>query len=274
MLYLERDQHLWRRRIIAPTAVLLLQAVCCVSLAATGMQQYIVRSWSADDGLPHNYILSLIQGRHGYLWVGTRSGLARFDGVRFTPVAWGPMKGSQIGSLCETRDGSLWIALEGHGLVRWNEHGMAEYTHNNGLNSNFVRAICEGENGTIWIATRGGLTRYRKGQFRTFTPKDGLAGPLAEALCADAEGNIWVGSSGGLNCIKDGAVTATLTTRDGLPANSVTALCTDHNGSLWIGTSEGLVVRAGGRIQTGSFPGKDGAADAGLTKSSVPIRGD
>jgi ligand-binding sensor domain-containing protein/signal transduction histidine kinase len=244
------NQHLWRRGTFVSTLVLLLQAVRCACFAEGGMQQYIARSWSSDDGLPHNYILAVLQSQDGYLWVGTRSGLARFDGVRFTPIDWAPIKGAQIGSLCEARDGSLWIALEGHGLLRWSEQGVAHYGPTNGLKSNFVRALCEGKDGSIWIASRGGLTRYHEGNFLTFTRADGLAGPLVEAVCEDPGGNLWAGTSEGLNCLKDEKVTATLTTRDGLPGNSITALCDDRKGNLWIGTSEGLAVLSAGRIQT------------------------
>src|SRR5687767_10284004 len=42
-----------------------------------------MRRWTAEDGLPKNTVLSLLQSRDGYLWIGTRDGLARFDGVRF-----------------------------------------------------------------------------------------------------------------------------------------------------------------------------------------------
>ena len=94
----DSNRPLWRHRTFVSVAVLLLQAACCASLAAGRVQQYIARSWSADDGLPHNYVFSVLQARDGYLWVGTRNGLARFDGVRFTPVDWGLMKGSIIGS--------------------------------------------------------------------------------------------------------------------------------------------------------------------------------
>ena len=244
----DSNRPLWRHRTFVSVAVLLLQAACCASFAAGRVQQYIARSWSADDGLPHNYVFSVLQARDGYLWVGTRNGLARFDGVRFTPVDWGLMKGSIIGGLCESRDGSLWVAVEGRGLLRWSDQGVSRHSPTNGLNSNFVRALCEARDGSIWIATRGGLTRFLDGKFHTLTQEDGLASMVVEALCEDAEGNLWAGTSGGLNCLKNGAVTATLTTRDGLPGRSVTALCADRQGNLWIGTSEGLAVRVGGKI--------------------------
>jgi ligand-binding sensor domain-containing protein/signal transduction histidine kinase len=249
MRLLDRNQHLWRQRILVSLVVLLLQAPRSASWATSGIQQYIARSWQADDGLLHNYVLAVMQSRDGYLWAGTRSGLARFDGVRFTRIDWGPVEDSVVGSLCAGRDGSLWIALEGHGVLRWTEQGVQRYSPTNGLNSNFVRAICEGKDGSIWLGTRGGLTHYREGEFRTFTREDGMAATLVEALCEDAAGNLWVGTSEGLNCFKDGAVTATLTTKDGLPGNSVTALCAGRKGNLWIGTSEGLVVRSAGKLQ-------------------------
>ncbi len=37
-----------------------------------------------DQGLPQISVLSITQGRRGYQWVGTQSGIARFDGNRFT----------------------------------------------------------------------------------------------------------------------------------------------------------------------------------------------
>src|ERR1035441_115994 len=39
-------------------------------------------------------------------------------------VYWGPIKGLGNGSLCEARDGSLWIGLEGSGLLRWKEPSL------------------------------------------------------------------------------------------------------------------------------------------------------
>ena len=251
MRLLDCNQHLWRRGIFVFALLLLLPAAPTASSATSGNQRYIARSWQADDGLPHNYVLTVMQARDGYVWVGTRSGLARFDGVRFTPIDWGPTKGLGIGNLCECKDGSLWISLEGNGILRWKDRTLFHYGRTNGLGSSFVRAICEGKDGTVWIATRAGLTRYREGEFHTLTREDGLAGTLVEALCEDADGNLWVGTSEGLSCLRAGAVTATLTTKDGLPGNSVTALCSDSRGVLWIGTSEGLVRRSGGQIQTG-----------------------
>ena len=45
---------------------------------------FIVDSWSTGEGLPQSSVISVIQTRDGYLWLGTLNGLVRFDGNRFT----------------------------------------------------------------------------------------------------------------------------------------------------------------------------------------------
>src|SRR5688572_17411303 len=40
--------------------------------------------WRQPQGLPQNSVITIIQTRDGYLWVGTKGGVARFDGARFT----------------------------------------------------------------------------------------------------------------------------------------------------------------------------------------------
>jgi len=46
--------------------------------------QYVANRWSIQDGLPQISALAIAQDRDGYIWVGTQSGVARFDGVHFT----------------------------------------------------------------------------------------------------------------------------------------------------------------------------------------------
>ena len=65
---------------------------------------YFIRAWQVENGLPQNKVTAVLQTRDGYLWLGTYSGLARFDGVKFkvfddnnTPE----LHSSRVTSLCE-----------------------------------------------------------------------------------------------------------------------------------------------------------------------------
>src|ERR1700748_1048531 len=86
--------------------------ICCG--AANGpLPEYTSQLWQIEDGLPHTIVQTLVQTHDGYIWVGTREGVVRFDGVRFTPFPL-PGKGPQPSITCisESRDQSLWIATE------------------------------------------------------------------------------------------------------------------------------------------------------------------
>jgi len=68
------------------TLVFLLQFAVVAGTQESAMP-FSLRRWTTEDGLPKNTVISLLQTHDGYLWVGTREGLARFDGVRFTVFA-------------------------------------------------------------------------------------------------------------------------------------------------------------------------------------------
>jgi len=44
---------------------------------------YYARTWTTDDGLPHNDVTHILQDRAGYVWLATLGGLTRFDGREF-----------------------------------------------------------------------------------------------------------------------------------------------------------------------------------------------
>lgn len=89
----------------------LQMSLSAVDSAPRPISQLVHTTWTAKDGAPTE-IIDLGQTSDGYLWLGTRSGLVRFDGVRFVPFA--PRGGDTIPSggvrrLLGTRDPSLWI---------------------------------------------------------------------------------------------------------------------------------------------------------------------
>ena len=82
---------------------------------------WLTRPWQTEEGLPDNSVNGLAQTEEGYLWVGTPTGLARFDGIHFeniplTNVVTMPNHG--IVTMLRGRHGALWLAMDRGALVR------------------------------------------------------------------------------------------------------------------------------------------------------------
>ncbi len=90
----------------------------------------------------------MAQTKDGYLWMGTRVGLLRFDGVRFvsfTVLGGRQLPSGRVSALLGADDGSLWIGTE-RGLAEWKNDKLTI----NATIAGSIRAIREDSQGTIW----------------------------------------------------------------------------------------------------------------------------
>src|SRR5271170_7965770 len=81
---------------------------------------FIVDVWGAEKGLPQSSVISMIQTRDGYLWLGTLNGLVRFDGNRFTVFDENNTPGlnsDRIVFLFEDSRTNLWIGTDTGGVA-------------------------------------------------------------------------------------------------------------------------------------------------------------
>ena len=82
------------------------------------------KTYKAPDGLPDSYILTIYQDSHQYLWIGTYSGLSRFDGKTFTN--YGISNGLPdlfVNAILEDKQNRLWIATrKGVGYLQNNTY--------------------------------------------------------------------------------------------------------------------------------------------------------
>jgi ligand-binding sensor domain-containing protein len=88
-------------------AVLLLAAT-----ASPTAQQASFRTFGVADGLTTETVTTLMFDSRGFLWLGTRPGVSRFDGRQF--VNYGTEHGlplQTVNHLMEDRDGSIWESV-------------------------------------------------------------------------------------------------------------------------------------------------------------------
>ena len=206
--------------------------------------------WRQSQGLPQNTVLSILQTRDGYLWVGSKGGVSRFDGVRFTTFDDSDktkLRENEVWALAEGDDSSVWIGTYGGGLSRFKDGRFTVYTTADGLVNDFVANLHKGPDGSIWIATDGGLSRFKDGRFTNYTVKDGLSHDALRALYTDTDGSLWIGTNrGGLNRFADGRFSiesiGSFAARE-----EISSVYRDLDGALWIASFDGLF-----RIKSGT----------------------
>ncbi len=207
------------------------------------LTQYHLDVWGTEQGLPQNTVQVVLQGREGYLWLGTQEGLVRFDGARFTVFdrAGAPaLRHNSVVSLLEDRDGTLWAGTHGGGLVTVRDGVVSAVPGTEPLGSTSVWALAQDREGSIWIGTDpDGLFRLRKGRLTRFTTEDGLTSNLVRTVVEDGAGRLWIGTSGGGITIREGERFRPLTTREGLSDDLVRGMTVGPDGTVWVATSGG-----------------------------------
>jgi signal transduction histidine kinase/ligand-binding sensor domain-containing protein len=155
------------------------------------ISQLVHTTWTAKDGAPGD-IIDLGQTSDGYLWLGTRSGLIRFDGVRFVPFA--PQRGDTIPAggvrrVLGTRDGSLWIVWLS-GVVSHLRNGrVRSFGPNDGLS--VVVQLTESSTGTLVAGMPKGIAHFVGGKWRDVSREWQYPGTESKAVWFDRDDALW-----------------------------------------------------------------------------------
>lgn len=230
--------------------------VCCTWFAQaqmppaqTTLPGYEKRLFQITDGLPEGTVQSFAQTPDRFLWIGTTGGLVRFDGSNFlvfdrdnTPE----FRENSVFCMLTALDGSLWIGMEGSGLLHLSHGHFTTYRAEQGLTDPFVRALAQDHNGTLWIGTNNGLFRLAHPEYSAAAPSsiqrvdgpDGLPVLAVNAIREDSSGRLWLGGSQ-LWTLHDGH--SELYPLSGEASrNRVKSITETSDKSIWVGTVSGL----------------------------------
>ena len=171
--------------------------------------------------------------RDGSLWVaGTH--LYRIDAAREnSELVPGPSPGTRVRSVMRDSTGALWIGTEGDGVFRSVNGRREQFTRRNGLVNDFVRALLESRDGSIWIGTDEGISRWHDGKLTNYLQE--LAYFSIRTIAETRSGDIWIGTERGVSHWRDGRfVQDEVTAR--LSSEKIWAIHEDRDGGLWFGT--------------------------------------
>ncbi len=241
---------------------------------ALSLDQNVVRTWTVDHGLPQGTVYALTQSADGYIWAATQEGFVRFDGtdfVTYDKASVPQIRNNMTLALLAARDGSLYAATNGGGLVHVDGRRVRSYGVNDGLPSDAATSLYESGGGTIWIGTQKGLARRQSdGRIVTFATHDGSAPLFITTMTEDWSGQLWIGTMQGVATLKNGR----LTRHDagGFPDAHILSIRVTRDGSIWIGTrGAGLVRYRSGQFRT--YTAADGLPSSNVSAIFEDSRG-
>ncbi|MEO6280562.1 two-component regulator propeller domain-containing protein [Roseateles sp.] len=204
--------------------------------------------------------VTMLQDRSGMIWIGTQTGLLRWDGYQFQRdfgdlARRDDLRTAIITTLYEDDAGLIWIGTYGNGLLRLDPRtgAISVITAGpQGLSGPQVSTMAADRKGGLWVSTDQGLNRLELATGRV--QKDSAHGiPLGlpenvnpSALLLDRRGDLWAAMTYGLFVLRAGAPFFELVPLQAgdRPAEDVISLLEDGDGRLWIGTlTSGVFVR-------------------------------
>jgi len=174
------------------------------------------RKIDMNSGLSFNSVMCIMEDSEGYLWIGTREGLNRYDGYEFEIFKHNPydstsLSNSHINHIFEDSNHTIWIGTS-NGLNKYHPktNGFSKYLaprDSSSLSNNYVKTIIENNDKKIWIGTSNGISIYspETNKFNhlyletTPTYSNNII-----SLFKDVNDLIWIGTKGGLYLWENG----------------------------------------------------------------------
>ena len=206
-------------------------------------------------------VWSLLQDKNGKIWLGTTSGVYRYDGTSFTNIFELGIFTSTVKSdistiraipaMMEDKKGTIWFTSWFEGLCRFDGERITSFKTEGLLNND---GLLQDKTGDIWIAERGnGVNRYNGKTFARIFP-----GVIVTEMQATKNGNIWFSTfdrknnSGSVLLYNPstGETIVHFTAKEIAGSNNVTSIAIDKSGNAWFGTNEMTLVKYDGKTFT------------------------
>jgi signal transduction histidine kinase/ligand-binding sensor domain-containing protein len=239
-------------RAVAGCAIVLLLAPMLLADVSPSSGDYLISVWQTEQGLPDNSVTSIQQTPDGYLWIGTYSGLVRFDGVRFVtyePQNTPALKHPRVQGLYVDAAGTLWISTFDGSLTSFC-HGEFSLARQGSGNQTYAGTLLSQAQELVFVTGSGTWLRRPAGTTTSAWEKvmvpDGVS---ARWVCQDRQGTIWFLTAKHRVARYQNGRFDPLREDCGMLAKWVNCLTADAQGRIWAGTDREIAAWDGQRFE-------------------------
>ncbi|MGD8427516.1 MAG: two-component regulator propeller domain-containing protein [Balneolaceae bacterium] len=196
---------------------------------------------STKDGLVDDKVYTIRAGKGDSLLIGTRWGFSIYNNGTFRNFNEQELPYRKIRAILNPKHSpGIWLGTYGEGLLHYYNGRFKHLTEENGLANNTILSLTETDDGAIWIANYGGVSRLKNGVFKNYSIQDGLPNNGVLDILKSRSGDLWFATFGGIARLRDGRFN-TITADDGLPDEVCYFIEQDDRGIFWIGTNKGVI---------------------------------
>jgi len=194
-------------------------------------------SYTIKDSLSDDGIETLFQDSAGLYWIGTKRGATTYDGKNFkTYKVINGLSSEGVTCFEQEKNGDILIGTN-RGLTRFNGKKFISLQAEDEALFHIQDIMVE-ENGTVWLATWGGIAKVEDQQIIPFK-QAGKFTDKTYCIYKDSEGIIWFGYEDGV-LRYNGTSVQHMNGQNGFVGGRVRCIDEDEDWNLWFGTNEGL----------------------------------
>jgi len=255
-------KHVSHRTIIRLSTLALLGSLSIASKAQE--DPFAFRPYTVVEGMPGDGVLAIDQDLDGFMWVGSETGMARFDGYNFEIFTSNPDDSSSISSnrvfsFAARPDGQMWVGTMDAGLNLFDprtemaQRFPADTSGSDvltGPSDNYITALHRLEDGRLLIGSNAGVDVYEDERFRALPLPVDNDMPVVSAFLEADDSSLWISSYAGLFRIDRRSLEIWrpehVAAADSLSINSIAL---DDASTLWLATLDGLFSLPAGSDQ-------------------------